>query len=402
MASFLVAWECGAAMGYVAQLRPLVEELANRGHHVSIAGRDVALCHRILGQPGVDVYQSPVMPKPFSGVRLPCTYSDVLFTAGFSEPDLIEGTTIAWRNLFHLLRPDLILADNSPTALIAARGWPAATVIIGTGYCIPPDMTPLPSFRPNHPAPSWQLDVENTVLNNINTVLEKFDAPPLDRVAQLFADVDRQYLLTFPELDHYPSRNGAKYWHPMGSILGESPKWPRDKGPSVFISLRGHPALIRLLKALQQTDWQAICYSEGAPCELQDSLEGTNVRIVDRPLDMKAICQQSDAAILNGGHGITCDFLLAGKPVLIHPHTLEQEITGANIARIGAGLVGKVDAVDDAILATRRLLTEPNFAAAASRFSKKYQDRGVQQRVCDLVSDIESLARKRVGAAVAR
>ena len=53
----------------------------------------------------------------------------------------------AWRQLLTLLNADLILADYAPTPLLAARCLQVPAVVLGTGFSVPPSVSPLPAFN---------------------------------------------------------------------------------------------------------------------------------------------------------------------------------------------------------------------------------------------------------------
>jgi hypothetical protein len=61
---------------------------------------------------------------------------------------------LPWRNLYELVKPDVILADHSPTALLAARDRKVRRAVIGTGFCCPPDV--YPQARQRRPPTVWR------------------------------------------------------------------------------------------------------------------------------------------------------------------------------------------------------------------------------------------------------
>ena len=97
----------------------------------------------------------------------------------------------------------------------------------GTGFCAPPQMSPMPTIRPWVKAPSQRLQSsENKALQTINPVLEKIDASILEKLMNLF-DCDENFLTTFPELDYYQDRGSVRYWGACMSMdEGANPVWP--------------------------------------------------------------------------------------------------------------------------------------------------------------------------------
>jgi hypothetical protein len=85
------------------------------------------------------------IPDPIKPVR---TYADLLHNVGFAHGKDLRILTRAWQTLFALVRPDLILCDHSPSALLAASLDEIPCALIGTGFCCPPTGETLPNLRP--------------------------------------------------------------------------------------------------------------------------------------------------------------------------------------------------------------------------------------------------------------
>ena len=93
-----------------------------------------------------------------------------------------------------------------------------------------------PLLRVTAPLIEAQL-AETFLLATINSVLGEVAAEPLQTLAGLF-DVEEDFLCTFPELDHYPQRLGARYWGPIFvSDDGVAPAWPSGGSERIFAYL---------------------------------------------------------------------------------------------------------------------------------------------------------------------
>jgi UDP:flavonoid glycosyltransferase YjiC (YdhE family) len=147
----LLAWELGAGLGHAMNLRPLAAELAKRRYEMTLAAKDVSQVREIFATTPVTVLQAPWNTDPCNRVDSILTFADLLWNIGFGDRQALVGHVAAWRNLFALVKPDLVVCDHSPTALLAARDakFPVATV--GTGFFCPIDETPLRLLR-NVPA----------------------------------------------------------------------------------------------------------------------------------------------------------------------------------------------------------------------------------------------------------
>jgi hypothetical protein len=210
--------------------------------------------------------------------------------------------------------------SHAPTALLAARGYPAKRAVIGVGFSCPPDEYPLPDLRPWLPDESEQLrGDEDRVLTNANRVLDRFGVTPLDRIAQLYGEVDENFLTTWPEFDPYPNRKSARYWGPTFLGGGKSPEWPSGAGRRVYAYLKAFRGLPKLLDMLAKLGCPTIVYGDGVDGGLRTWRGSPTVRIKKEPLDMHEVARQCDLAILNGTHASTAAMLLAGKPTLHFP-----------------------------------------------------------------------------------
>src|SRR5438093_741056 len=110
--------------------------------------RDLTHAERFLGRRGFALLQAPVWLSEKRGLDLPVSYAEMLANFGFLDRAGLTGMAKAWRQLYTLVQPDLLVIDHAPTALLAARGTGTRRVLFGTGFCSPPRTSPIPSLRP--------------------------------------------------------------------------------------------------------------------------------------------------------------------------------------------------------------------------------------------------------------
>ena len=267
MAKVLLAWELGAGKGHLVNLLPLAQGLRAHGHRLFLALRDLAHAQTVFGGLGAAYLQSPYKAgPPRTPIFVPRSFAHLLYNVGFGDPPELEILVAAWRNLFEMIDPDLIVFEHSPTALLAARGCRARKVVLGNGFLCPPDSTPWPDLRPWMP-PDAEVIVrgEELVLKNVNEVLRLAGQPPLERLAQLYAEVDDVLLTTVAEFDPYEDRSGARYRGPWLPTGGETPTWPAGHGPRIYAYLKSFPALPQLLTLLRQRGHPTIVSCDGLP-----------------------------------------------------------------------------------------------------------------------------------------
>ncbi len=77
-------------------------------------------------------------------------------------------------------------------------------------------------------------------------------------------------------------------------------------------------------------------------------------------------------ALLNGNHDTACSLLLAGKPILFIPLTLEHWMFSVAVQRLGAGLIVSPDRPGEFAPKFAAMLGSDMYAKAAQRFSLRY------------------------------
>jgi hypothetical protein len=408
MATIILAWELGTGLGHLVNLLPFVHGIRKRGCRIVCAVQELAKAEEFLGAEGISYLQAPI-PTPVSANAIDPqrTFAHILHNHGFGDHGTLRAAANAWRNLFELIAPDLIVFDHSPTALLAARGLPAKRALIGTGFFCPLDEYPLADLRPWLPDANDRLcQDEDRVLDNANYVLSAWGQPPLGHLSRLFHDVDEQFLVTLPELDHYQDRRGslslgpsgnsdvgAKYWGVWPNIGGRLPLWPEGPGKRVFAYLKPFPALPRLLQQLCDLRCRTIVHGNGADANLRSRFASATMRFENDPLDLAEVGTTCDLAILNGNHGTTVSMLLAGKPTLQVPLFLEQGLFSQAVARLGAAVVATPDRPLEVVAGLMELLGSPKHAEAARRFAARYTDYDPQRQIAAIVDRMEELLR---------
>ena len=394
MARVLLAWELGGGLGHLTNYLPIAKGLVEEGHQLFAALRDLSRAEDVFAGIEVSFLQAPIrtrsVERRFRPIR---TFAHILHSVGFGDFRELRALAEAWRHLYRYVRPDLIIFDHSPTALLAARGWDTKKAVMGTGFYCPVDEYPLRDLRgwARNDLEQLRRD-EDLVLAHANRVLDSWGQMPLDRLSQLYHQVDENFLTTLKELDHYRDRENARYWGAWPNIGGKAPVWPKGSGKRIYAYLKPFPALPGLLALLNELRCSTLIYVDGINTKVQRRFQSATLRFENERLDLHQVGQECDLAILNGTHGTTAAMLLAGKPALHVPLYLEQALNGAAVARLGAGLSASPRRPEQIAVKLMNLLGSKKHAVAAREVAERYatveQEHlidQVMQRVADLL-----------------
>ena len=391
----LIAWELGEAFGHLARCQQLAQGLVRRGHTVVLALKDLRLPSRRSLPPAVTVLTAPLTPQRRSpAVRMPVNYADVLRDSGFADANDVAARLAAWQGIFALARPDVLVADHAPTALLAAHHAGLPHVAIGNGFAIPPAASPWPSIRP------WETTADDALLaaeQHLNRVTEAAQkalgqAAPM-RVRELFGSHD--VLDTFAELDHYGVRPGAHYVGPIVSVpRALRVNWQEAAGPKALAYLRPEmPAFVPIVQALARADAEVLCVAPGLSPAAARRLATRRLRVALAPVDLPPLLEAADLAVGYGNSGFSTQALLAGVPLLMRPRHVEQALFARRVEALGAGrlLEGRIDA--DSVAATvQALLGDPLQRQAARAFKECHRHFVPEQaieRTLDLIERAE-------------
>jgi len=348
MGRIVMAWELGGGMGHVMPLAQVAEQLVARGHELHFVLRDLAGVADALGalarHPKLRLWQAPIWVAQLQGLPPPANYAELLFHAGYLDARRLGSLAEAWRSLLTSIQPHLLLADHAPTALLAARGMAMKRALIGTGFFLPPAAAPMPAFREwERHDPARLAQTEARALATCNALLSQWQLPPLQALHELTA-ADEQFLLTWPELDHYSpgaqGRAGAQYWGALPPReQGAAVHWPAGEGPPLFAYLKcDYGSIDRVLQALKQSPQRILVHVTGLRPEQRQRFESTRLRFSEGPVSMQQVVAQAGAVLCHAGSGTVCTALQAGLPVLMLPMHAEQLLFARRVAAAQAGL----------------------------------------------------------------
>ncbi|THF66241.1 glycosyltransferase family 1 protein [Pseudothauera nasutitermitis] len=393
MARVLIAWELGGAFGHLARCLRLAQALRLRGHDVVLALRDVRIPTVSAPLPGITIVAAPFAPAERAPARPPVNYAEVLTHCGFAKAEDVAARLVAWQGLMALARPDVVVADHAPTALLAARTGGLPHLAVGTGFAIPPVASPWPSIRP------WE-SIPDTALIEAETRLDAVVAGALSmsgyaqtvRMRTLFGAQD--VLDTFVELDHYGGRANACYVGPIGSLsAARRVNWATEgMGCSrVLAYMRPEiPGSMAIMRALARLDAEVLCIVPGLAAGMARRMATQRLRIALTPIAVLPLLKQADLAVCYGNSGFVSESLLAGVPLLLRPWHVEQALLARRVEVLGAGRSIDGQATPEAVLDDLEdLMESPKYRHAAQAFRGRYRGFSADRSVEGVMAAIE-------------
>jgi UDP:flavonoid glycosyltransferase YjiC (YdhE family) len=334
---YLFIWELGGGLGHLSNLLPLAATLRNRGHDVFVAVKDVVSGARVARNFAFSLL--PIPERRFDLPFMPASYAEVVYSTAFATETTLEAIVRSWHALFALIRPDILICDHAPCSLFAARLMGIPRVNLGTGFFIPPQISPLPIFRDWDPVPQTRpAQIEARVLELANKVSATFNVEPFDSLAAVFA-CDQNVLVTWPMLDHYPGRQNAHYFGPM--VIADSglrPVWPENTLPKIFAYLKADTSGIEvILKTLSRARANTCLFLAGAN-EAHLRFASDRLTIYSEPLNVSDAVETADLVLNNAGHALLSVAMVQRRPVLMLPTTAEQFILARKLERDGWGV----------------------------------------------------------------
>lgn len=391
-------------LAHSARASTLAAGLAERGHEVTAAG--VAAIARFAAPPVAWRELGSIGQQRF-------TRALATGAPPFRVADL-RGYIHEERRLIKAVKPDVIVTDFRPTAVMSARaaGIPSATLI--NAYWSPAARGTLPMpvlpgtarlplrwaqglfdlgsrfVMPAHCRP-WNLARLELGQPSLGKDLR---AIYCDGDVVLYSDVPGMFeLRPLAPTHHFV---GPVLWSP---VLDEPPWWrslPKSQ-PTIYVTLGSSGSkqiLGRVVAALAGDSHNLLVSAAGADTVALASLPYT---FAAPYLDGRKTSQRADIVVCNGGSMSTQQAFTFGKPVLGIASNMDQFLNMQGVVAAGAGICLRADRVTPAAVreACRALLHDATYAAAAKAI-------GERQAQYDSVALIEVVLQKVVQAGARR
>lgn len=391
MAQICFTWELGQGYGHLVRYRALIAQLLEYRHEVTFIAKDPARARKVFA--GMAVTVLPIEPgstPPSERLVRLNSYPEIMHDFGFCRPEYLRRQLEPWLRILNSLQPDVLIVDHSPTALVAARINGLRVISSGNGFTVPPRMTPMPPLRYWSGREREQLvGHEQLVLGTCNTVLREHGVAPLATVAELFAS-DGEWILSFPELDHYAVREGVDY---LGSFsaegFGATPRWRAIDGPKLFAYLSVTTLSSEFVSAIRSCEGNLCIHAPALLPEEFARLAAERTVVEAQPVDLAIVAGIADAVITNGSLNSVAGFLAAGVPQLALPNNLERHMVGRRLELTGGGLMTRWRNPDRLADKLGAVIGDRSFRRNAERFANRYKTASALQQREQMTTDLD-------------
>lgn len=379
-------WEMGGNYGHIAGFLPLYTELVRQGIEVWCILRERRFAYLLGEEILARCVQAP-SPKCIAQQKPLYSYADILSYIGYLQEPVVTRYIADWCSLLQQIQPQVVIADHSPTALLAARHLAIPAFSIGTGFTNPPADENFPWFFPERPAPHGHIDAQ--LLYVVNRALKNLQGEPLAKLGDIF-NGSQVVLNTFAELDHYGARENTQYWGPLYSQdIGEAVKWPEHIQPRIFAYLTPQiPNFSLALKEVMQLPGYKILHIPGVDATSLVEATTKEVCIKTTAVRLESILDHADLVINQGGMGLSSQCFIRGIPQVIIPTQIEQRMLARRMLMQKLALAVDPKLENPPYEETFQKALDVSFK---QKIMPTYKDFSLQQQVEKIVKEIISV-----------
>lgn len=344
--SFHIAFFSIPAYGHVTPTLAVVKELVRRGHQVTYVTTE-EFAETVAGAGAcVSCYES-TWSSPTT-LPNPITADDAARMRLLLLDESIAQVPTA-KSQFANDLPDLLVYDTavSPAARVLARKWdkPAAQLFTGMAFNEHFSLADELAQRyeqlvigPDHPA----LVKFRAQLVDFLAVYEMTDVPPEEFIAK----AEGLSLVFQPKVFQPACETFDERYAFVGPCLGDrgfqGQWWPPEDGSPVLLvslgTLYNHwPEFFRAcVQAFVGLPWHVVM-SIGHRVELAEIGPLPSNFEAHQHVPQLAVLRHAQAFVSHAGMGSTMESLYFGTPLVVVPHTPEQDVVGRRVVELGLG-----------------------------------------------------------------
>ncbi len=329
-----IAWEIGGGRGHVVHLATVAASLKRRGFshtaalvHLEHAGELAPYCET--------VEQAPQLPyrAPATSDLPGSSYGDWLGLHHFDDPAVVRRAIEAWRARITASRPDIIIAEQAPCAILAARSLSLPAVQVGVPTTAPPaTMITFPPFLVDRDQPIYD---EAVLRDAVNAAIVDFGLPALPALPAIYS-CDDQVVASIRLLDRYdPWRSRPRVPPTLGGWQHHGER--RREELFVYLSTfdRLDPVILTAIASLKLPARAVIAGNLPMAVAV---LKRRGVKVESEPRAPAEIIRTARVLVHAGNHGMCCLGLRAGLPQVTLSSQMEHRFDGRMLQQAGAGI----------------------------------------------------------------
>jgi hypothetical protein len=283
-----------------------------------------------------EVRQGPYFPfrHPDPSIDRSSRYGDWLGLHHFDDPGVVLNAIESWRRLIGEIKPAVIVAEQSPGAVLAGRTLGVPVVHVGVPVTTPPpEMAAYPPFLADETTPAAYDEL--ILLDAVNEAVANFGLAPLPALPALYT-ADDEVVATLGVLDRYREWRTSR---PVPPVLGGWSEPGERLREEVFVYLstwdRFDPVILTAIATLDLPKRVVVAANAGLTVGL---MNWKRTAIQDRPLPPSEIARRARVLVHAGNHGMTCLGLRAGLPQVTLSAQPEHVYDGRQLAAAGVGV----------------------------------------------------------------
>lgn len=358
--TLLLAWELGEGLGHLPAFKAIAGALKAQGVKPVFVLREMLPAAASLKSVGGEIRDAPHWAKPALPPVKSRSFADILASNGYARGDHAAMILSAWNKVIDALKPDAIICDHAPSAMLSAFGRiPVATV--GTGFTVPPVSDAwFPPYNPVGANPENQ----HYVFDAIAEGMMRCGLVPPATITEAFRG-DFRGIYSFPIVETYRS---VRHETLLGPVEPQPPLTPLPEKPRLFVYTAADFAQIELLmRGLMVLGPEVSTYVRGQSGARAAVLRSRGVEVFDSPPPLAEVLPRFSAVFSHAGAGFTNAALSSGRPHIVFPRHFEARSTAHGLAEAGCGIQLESLEPDVFVAAYRRTTQEPGMGLAAQK-----------------------------------
>ena len=380
----LLAWELGEGLGHLPPLKAIALALQPLGVKPVFALRETHNVGAALRDFNAPVFVAPHWSKPAAPPFKTGSFADILGANGYTTGERAAGLIGAWDRLIDHVKPDAIVCEHAPSAMLSAFGR-IPVAFVGNGFAVPPaDEAQFPPYTPGVGSPEGQ----DVVLEAVSVALRRLGRPaPATLTAPFRGDFRGVY--SFPLIDSYRAVRRERV---LGPIEPQPPLAPLPDRPRLFVySAVDFARIDALFQCLMDIGPEASVYLRGNLGPRAAILRSRGVEVFDKPQPFAEIMPRASVVFSHAGSGFTNAALASGRPHITFPRHFEAKASAMGLEQAGCGIRLNTLDVESFRAAYRRAHMDEAMRDAAQRVGRDAQDFIASARAHDVT--IEAVKR---------